>query len=333
MTRSLFPLLLIFSCSSFAATPLKWSETMVKDLRTKTLTQVFCETNPGYQTKASCDYFKKNKMSLDERVTEVNVEDSSLFVTVGKRRIEIERTADAAQFIVNRKVIDLKKFRDPAALVKALHAAFPKVASGSLWMNSAYAQQEDLTTYEVMERAATLMLQSSFDQSWCKDAASFVKACNVNLSTAPEKSQFDMITGKIRNKKTLNSDDWRWLQADVDNFRFMIYKMQKLGTSLSKSETQNYLKSCPSTNRPALENAKADMEKCEKILTLKSLLLKEIPPEVENQQKYLKQTFSSQKNKDLVQEHLQGIVDYMDYVTMQEPSGQTQGVKASTTTR
>jgi hypothetical protein len=320
MMRTLLPLVLLFSTSAFAAVPIKWSENLVKNLNTKTLRQTFCEKNVGYQAKAGCDYFSKEKGVLDQKVTSARIQGASLFLVVNKRTVEIKATADSNIFEINRKTIDLKNYRNPADLVKVLQATFPKVAKRSIWINVAQAEE---TPLDLMTQASSLMLYSYSDQRWCEYAQQFILACNSNISQAPEKTQWDNITRKIENKQALNSDDLRWLKADEQNLRVLAYQMRQVVANLNKTETQNALKSCPSYTVPPLANAQEDVRKCDKILFFKNLKLKQMPEMVKDQQytvgaKNLTNAQITEKDKKREE-----VVVWMDYLISNEAQAPT----------
>jgi hypothetical protein len=320
MMRSLLPLLLLVSTSAYAAVPIKWSETLVKNLNTKTLRQAFCEKNVGYRAQAGCDAFSKEKAILDQKVSSARVEGSSLFITVGKRTVEIKATADTNIFEINRKTIDLKNYTKPADLVKALQATFPKLANGSLWMNAAYAQE---TPLELMSGAASLMLYSTSDQNWCSYAEKFVRACNSNLSEAPEKTQWENITKKIANRQVLNSDDLRWLDDDEQNLRVLAYQMRKVVAELNRADAQSALKLCPSYTVPALANAQEDVRKCDKILFFKNSRLKAMPEMAKDQQYLLGAKNLTNAQITARDKQREEVVTWMEYLISNESKAPT----------
>ncbi|MNK86947.1 hypothetical protein D3C87_1068720 [compost metagenome] len=129
MIRFALALVLFASSSAFAAPAPTWSKKMVEDLKTKTLQQTFCDNSAGFQTKAVCDYFGKDKNELSKKLISVSVQGNVLTLNDGKRTVEIKRLKDELQFEVNRKLIDMGELRDPAKLAKALQNALPKVAT------------------------------------------------------------------------------------------------------------------------------------------------------------------------------------------------------------
>jgi hypothetical protein len=219
------------------------------------------------------------------------------------RELEIKSTTDAMVFEINRRKVDMKEYQNPEELLKVLNSIIPKLASRSLWVNIADAQE---TSVQLMNSAALLLVGSEADERFCDWAARFNRACNTNLADGTGKGMWEYVTGRIKAKKVLDENDKRWILSDGNNLRTLAYQMREAVKSLNRVETQNALKLCPSVGRPPLANAQEDVRKCDKVLNAKQWFIKNAPIIT---------------GSNIIVEHHQFVADFMEYILQNEAQG------------
>lgn len=248
MIRIVFVLAQVFTASAFAAQNPAWPKAMVNDLKTKTLQQTFCENSPGFETKAACDFFGKDKKALSQKLVSVSVNGAVLTLNDGKRTVEIKRLNDDLQFEINKKIIDVREYRQPAQLFAAIEKALPKVATRSLWLNSANAEEIDSPVYTLMARASGWATLNAIDDSACSSIDDFIKACEVNINSETELGKYKdgllKPAQKLIDDKELNDWEFRTAIADLDVIAVKVHKMKSLTFGLinRSREANNYCK-------------------------------------------------------------------------------------------
>lgn len=239
MIRFVFVLAQLFATSSFAAQNPAWPKAMVNDLKTKTLQQTFCEKSPGFETKAFCDYFAKDKIALSQKLVSATANGSVLILNDGKRAVEIKRLKSAVQFEINKKIIDVSELRTPAQVLAAIEKALPKVATRSLWMNSAYAQEGvNSEVYTIMQSASAAALFKAVDESTCQSLDEFIQACEIHIQAEPEyfedksasasKNEKEKPVRKILRNQKITQEEFDMAKRDFESLALKIYKMKEV---------------------------------------------------------------------------------------------------------
>lgn len=88
----------------------------------------------------------------------------------------MERTNHPTQFLINKKRIDLRNYRNTRDFANALRKIVPRSdLSASLWINSAHAQLEDLpdSVVPIIQSAITVTAQ----EESCENFRNFAKGC------------------------------------------------------------------------------------------------------------------------------------------------------------
>ena len=232
MIRFVLTLVLLGSSSAFAAPTPTWSKKMVDDLKTKTLQQTFCDNSPGFQTKAACDYFGREKKELSKKLISVSAQGNVLTLSDGKVTVEIKRLKDDLQFEVNRKLIDVSELRDPAKLAEALAKALPKVAVGSLWMNSAFAD-ESFANYNMMVDASAHIVSFAVDESTCGYVAKFVETCIKGVSDYPQAKEMAVTEANVAGKVPLHEREQAWYKEKQADVVVLIGRMKSITRGLA----------------------------------------------------------------------------------------------------
>lgn len=236
MIRFVLTLALLGSSSAFAAPAPTWSKKMVDDLKTKTLQQTFCDNSPGLQTKAACDYFGKDKKELSKKLISVGAQGNVLTLSDGKLTVEIKRLKDELQFEVNRKLIDVGELRVPAKLAAALAKALPKVAVGSLWMNSAFAD-DSFANYATMVDASAHILSFAVDESTCGYVAKFVDVCFQGVSEYPKAKDMAETEANVAGKVPLHVREQDWYKEKQMDVVTLISRMKSVTRGLASKKS------------------------------------------------------------------------------------------------
>lgn len=257
---------IVSSASLTKAESLAWPKEVVIKLQSKNPQQALCNSPLGIQSQQACSAFKKSKNLSQQKAPTVTLKEGILFLTDGRRTLQLKRTATPTQFEINNKIVDLANHRTFEGLHKAISTLTPKVALRSFWINTAEAQwlPGEETVYDLMSYYAHQVVSSTSDLETCKAAQEFTKQCSVNIEKSPDITLFRHFLEKLSEGKAFSAEDKRMFSNSAENLRYELYRMRKLTVGFDKKT--DALLGCPSTRPAPGRSAANDVIECAKSL-------------------------------------------------------------------
>jgi hypothetical protein len=143
MIKFIYIPLLVFTSLAHSA-PLSWPLDAVAQIqRAKTVKDITCASHQSVASQELCELFTKDH-SLKKKFNIETINDSTLVFKSGSLNVKLERTNEPMKFMINDRLIDLKRYPNQERLSFALDAALrPREARTFQLMNEAFAAEID----------------------------------------------------------------------------------------------------------------------------------------------------------------------------------------------
>jgi hypothetical protein len=176
--KSLLVAIVLLSASTGFSAEAKfvWNKSLVAQLKTNSLQDVFCKSPNGPSVLETCKYISAQKRSLNSKIKTIEIENpSTVRVSDGRRSVEITRGAKVSQFIINKKTIDFAELKTVQERYQKIAELMPKVAASFFFPNAQAA--EGKSDIAEMNDALVLMMSQSVDIDICDSAKRVVALC------------------------------------------------------------------------------------------------------------------------------------------------------------
>lgn len=289
MTLNLFLSgLLLVATSSATAKPkaLEFPTTTLAKLKTQSVSEVFCFAPTTYQLKIACDDLKKANISLNSKTSVEFESKTSMTVKSGAASVKVSRTQDPTIFEVNYKKIDVSEYTNILALQEAIAGTLPKFSKISLFLNSAFAQENsNFGKWGPSRQIATtisLMMISTSDTDICQSASQVAKLCRsypertegsktvVGIASAVGERNFRAPPAKTATEshaRKMSADERKKFDNAIESFNAEINLLSREMSHL-QNKKQAALAKCQSVQVDSGRSALDDLNECQGSLKL-----------------------------------------------------------------